>query len=227
MTPSFAFSPRPRRLWLCAVLLLAAAMAVLLLHPDTARTGWEAMRSTWEGAAALPPLPLAALLLVVFTLLSLLSLPGCSVLALSAGVWFGLALGTAIVLLASTLGATLSFLLARRYAREPLRRRITPWLQRFEAALERDSARLLFTLRMAPVIPFGLLNPLMGLTRMSTRRFAAVSAVGMLPGSAAYVYAGVLLGQAATWRDVFSPPLLALLVLCATLPWCVRRWSRC
>jgi uncharacterized membrane protein YdjX (TVP38/TMEM64 family) len=218
----------PLPLWLrcAAVLLLAAAALAALLQGGWAWPTWAELIALWDQAATLPPLPLALLLFGVFTLLSVLSLPGCSVLALSAGVWFGLFTGTAIVLLASTLGATITFLLARRFARAPLRQRFGHWLQRLEAGLERDSALLLFTLRMAPVIPFGLLNPLMGLTTMPTRRFVLASAAGMLLGSAAYVYAGVLLGQAATWRDVFSPSMLALIVVCTALPWGLRRWGR-
>jgi uncharacterized membrane protein YdjX (TVP38/TMEM64 family) len=217
----------PTPLWLrcCAVLPPAAAAAVALLD-SAAWPSWAELIAAWHNAGALPPWPLALMLFGAFTLLSVLSLPGCSVLALSAGVWFGLIAGTAIVLLASTLGATITFLLARRYARLPLRRRFGPWLQRLEAGLERDGALLLFTLRMAPVIPFGLLNPLMGLTAMPTRRFVFASAAGMLLGSAAYVYAGVLIGQAATWRDAFSWPMLVLIAVCTALPWGLRRWGR-
>jgi uncharacterized membrane protein YdjX (TVP38/TMEM64 family) len=218
----------PTPLWLrcCAALLLLLAAATAAAGGGLGWPSWTQLIAAWDHAGALPPLPLALLLFGTFTLLSVLALPGCSVLALSAGVWFGLVAGTAIVLLASTLGATITFLLARRFAREPLRRRLGPWLQRLEAGLERDGALLLFTLRMAPVIPFGLLNPLMGLTTMSTRRYVLASAAGMLLGSAAYVYAGVLLGQAATWRDVFSLPMLALIAVCTALPWGLRRWGR-
>jgi uncharacterized membrane protein YdjX (TVP38/TMEM64 family) len=218
----------PSAPWLrCAAGLLLAAVALAsALHGGWAWPSWGEALAVWDRASALPPLLLALLLFGAFTLLSVLSLPGCSVLALSAGVWFGLFAGTAIVLLASTLGATITFLLARRYASPPLRRRFGPWLQRLEAGLERDGALLLFTLRMAPVIPFGVLNPLMGLTAMPTRRFVLASAAGMLLGSAAYVYAGVLLGQAATWRDVFSLPMLALVGVCTALPWGLRRWGR-
>jgi uncharacterized membrane protein YdjX (TVP38/TMEM64 family) len=176
------------------------------------------------------PWGFTALLFAVFAALSALALPGCSVLALAAGLCLGLWQGTLLVGLASTLGATLSFLAARHFWRDTVRRRWGHRLQGVEEGLRRDGVNYLFSLRVAPIIPYALVNPLMGLSAMPTSRFFAVSFLGMLPGSAVYVYAGTVLGQVKQWQDLFTPALVWAFVALAALPWlarwCSRRYAR-
>lgn len=164
---------------------------------------------------------------LVFTLMSALALPGCGLLALGAGLCFGWLAGTLLVLVASTLGATLSFLAARHFWRDAVHRRWGHRLRRIEEGLARDGAFYLFTLRLAPVIPYAVINPLLGLSSMPTRQFFGVSLAGMLAGSAAYVYAGTTLAQVRGWGDLFAPGLMAALLALALLPWLVRAaWRR-
>jgi uncharacterized membrane protein YdjX (TVP38/TMEM64 family) len=164
---------------------------------------------------------------LVFTLVSALALPGCGLLALGAGLCFGWLTGTLLVLLASTLGATLSFLAARHLWRDAVRQKWGHRLRPLEDGLARDGAFYLFSLRLAPVIPYALINPLMGLSAMPTHQFFGVSLAGMLAGSAAYVYAGTTLAQVRNWGDLFSPPLMAVLLALAVLPWVARAaWRR-
>lgn len=226
-----AFSP-----WLLAAgfMGLLAGACLLWLPEGTAsslpahlQAGLQSLHHQLLGLQAQRPWLFGLAFFVLFALLSATALPGCGPLALTAGVCFGPWAGTAMVTAASTLGATASFLLARRLGREALRRRAGERLTALEAALARDGALCLFSLRMAPVIPFGLLNPLMGLTAMPTGQFALVSALGMLAGSAAYVVVGAELGQAATPADLASPALLAGLLALALLPWLWRAaWRR-
>ena len=210
------------------LLVLLGAVGVVALF-------WACSGMPWPDAATLQlrqgelraahnaqPWAFAAGLFMLFTLLSALALPGCSVLALAAGLCMGWVPGTLLVTLASTVGATLSFLAARHLWRDRVCERWGHRLARLEAGLARDGAFYLFTLRVAPIIPFGLINPLMGLSAMSTRQFFVVSLVGMLAGSAAYVYAGTTLRQAQGWQDVVSPGVLGALVVLAALPWFTR-----
>ena len=92
-----------------------------------------------------------------------------------------------------------------------------------ENGLARDGAYYLFSLRMAPVIPYALINPLMGLSAMPLRQFFIASLFGMTAGSAAYVYAGTVLSEASSWQSLFTPGLMAALAVLALLPW-VTRW---
>jgi uncharacterized membrane protein YdjX (TVP38/TMEM64 family) len=111
-----------------------------------------------------------------------------------------------------------------------VRRRWGHRLQAVEERLRRDGANYLFSLRVAPVIPYALVNPLMGLSAMPTSRFFVVSLVGMLPGSAVYVYAGTVLGQVQSWQDLFTPTMFWAFVALAALPWlaqwCSQRYAR-
>ncbi len=154
----------------------------------------------------------------LFTVLSALALPGCSVLALAAGLCLGWLPGTLLVALASSVGATFSFLATRHLVRDRMRRRWGHRLAGIDAGLARDGAFYLFMLRLAPVIPYPLINPLMGLSAMPVRQFFVVSLLGMLAGSAAYVYAGTVLGSVQRWQDLLSPGLWAAAGLLLALP---------
>jgi len=162
----------------------------------------------------------------LFTLLSALALPGCSLLALAAGACFGWVGGTLLVVLASTVGATLSFLAARHWLRADLQRRWGHRMAAIEAGLASDGGRYLFTPRLAPMIPYALLNPLMGLSRMRTRTFFSASLLGKLAGSALYVHAGQQMASVGSLQGLWSPGVLVALALLALLPWAGRLWAR-
>ena len=152
--------------------------------------------------------------------------PRCGLLALCAGLCFGWWSGTALVVLASTCGATLSFLFARHVARATVQRRFGARLAPIERALARDGVLMLLALRLAPVIPYFAVNPLMGLSSMRLRRFFFASALGMLPGSAAYVQAGTDLARFSQGGPMLSPALLAALLSLSLLPLAARWWWR-
>lgn len=216
------------RHWLLALAVLLLAAAGLWCAnrglPDMA--WWQTQRGQMQALYDGHPYTFAACLFGCFTLLSALALPGCGVLALAAGAYLGLVAGTALVLLASTLGASASFLAARHLFRNSVQRRWGHRLRGIEAGLARDGSFYLFSLRVAPLIPYGLVNPLMGLSQMPLARFFWVSLIGMLAGSAAYVYAGTQLvtapGQALDWHELSSPGFVTALLLLALLPWCAR-----
>ena len=234
LSPPRPTLPRARKalwsLWRLWPVGLLGVAALLLVAAWGAHMGWAWPDSGWlqqrqtelRALHAAGPWAFALGLFLLFTLMSALALPGCSVLALAAGMAMGWVAGTALVALASTAGATVSFLAARHLWRDRVRQRWGHRLVRLQAGLARDGAYYLFSLRMAPVIPYSLINPLMGLSSMSTREFFVVSLLGMLAGSAAYVYAGTVLGQAQGWADLASPTLWLALVLLALLPWAAR-----
>lgn len=172
------------------------------------------------------PLTAAALYLGVYVLITGLSLPGATPLTLAGGALFGLGLGTLLVSFASSLGALAAFWLARFLLRQPLRRRFGPRLAAIEAGLERDGTRYLLSLRLAPVVPYVLVNLLMGLTPMPAWRFYLTSQIGMLPGTLAYVNAGTQLARLGEEGVRLQPSLLAALLLLALLPWLGRLLAR-
>lgn len=147
-----------------------------------------------------------------------LSLPGAAVLTLAGGAVFGLGLGTLLVSFASSAGATIAFLLARTLLRQPVQQRFGARLAPIEAGLRRDGVLYLLSLRLVPVVPFFLVNVVMGLTPLPTRSFYLASQIGMLPGTLVYVNAGTQLAQLRSLEGILTPPLLLSLALLAAFP---------
>jgi uncharacterized membrane protein YdjX (TVP38/TMEM64 family) len=208
--------------------LALAALSALLWWGEPALVHLGAACHHLVDWRQMDPLAATAAFVLLFAAMSALAIPGCSVLALAAGAAFGPWWATLLITLSSALGATASFLAARLWWREHAERRWQGWMRRVEPLIERDGALGLFTLRMAPVIPFPVLNPLMGLTRMPAWTFFWVSALGMAAGSSVYAVAGAGLGGFATGGTL--PPLahiLLALALLALLPWGARwAWRR-
>ncbi|MEJ7808325.1 MAG: TVP38/TMEM64 family protein, partial [Telluria sp.] len=155
----------------------------------------------------------AGLFFLVYVAVAAASIPGAAVMTLAAGAMFGWLQGLLIVSFASTIGASLAFLMARFALRDSLRTRYGERLQKLDAGIARDGAFYLFTLRLVPVFPFFLVNLLAGLTSIRLRTFYWVSQLGMLAGTAVYVYAGTQLARIASLKDVWSPGLIGAFVL--------------
>jgi uncharacterized membrane protein YdjX (TVP38/TMEM64 family) len=116
-----------------------------------------------------------------------------SLLTLAAGALFGVVKGTIFVLLGATLGATGAFLIARYVARDWIAQRIArdPRFAAIDAAIAAQGRRVVFLLRLSPVIPFNVLNYALGLTQVRALDFV-IASVGMIPGTLLYVYTGKL-----------------------------------
>ena len=155
---------------------------------------------------------------LVYVAVTGLSLPGATVLTLMYGWYFGLIRGIIVVSLSSTAGATLAFLLSRFLFRDLIQRRFSDRLESFNRSLEREGPYFLFSLRLIPAVPFFVINAVMGLTLIRVRTFWWVSQLGMLPGTAVYVYAGSSVPGLQTLADkgvsaVFTPGQLTQVLI--------------
>lgn len=168
----------------------------------------------------------------IYVLITGLSLPGATGLTLAYGWFFGLARGLILVSFASTAGATLAFLLSRYLFRDAVRSRFGDQWTNFDDALRREGPYFLFTLRLIPAVPFFVINAVMGLTPIRTSTFWWVSQLGMLAGTAVYIYAGSSVPSLQTLADkgigaVFTPgqitQLLVAFALLGVFP-LVTRW---
>jgi uncharacterized membrane protein YdjX (TVP38/TMEM64 family) len=115
-----------------------------------------------------------------------------SVLSVGAGFVFGVFLGTVTVSIAATIGAALAFLIARYVARDQIEQKLGS-NQRFkqvDRAIGEQGPKLVFLLRLSPLIPFNLSNYLYGLTAVKFWPYLLASWIGMLPGTLLYVYLG-------------------------------------
>lgn len=119
--------------------------------------------------------------------------PG-SILTLGAGFLFGLPVGLGLVSVGSTLGAACAFLIGRFLARDWVAAK-TEHMARFRAldrASRSDGFLIVLLTRLSPVFPFNLINYGFGLTGVTFGRYFFATWLGMLPGTAVYVYIGTL-----------------------------------
>lgn len=144
--------------------------------------------------------------------------PGAAILTLAGGAIFGLVAGTILVSFASTIGASLNFLISRYLLRDSIQNKFSDKLKDINKGIKEDGAFYLFTLRMVPVFPFFLINLLMGLTSVSLLTFFFVSQIGMLAGTIVYVNAGTQIASIQSLKDIFSFPLMLSFVLLGFLP---------
>ena len=154
----------------------------------------------------------------VYVLVTALSLPGATVMTLAGGAVFGLATGLLVISFASTIGATLAFLIARFVLRDAVQTKFADKLTAINAGIEREGDFYLFTLRLIPLFPFFVINLVMGLTPMKAWRFYLVSQVGMLPGTIVYVNAGSQLGALESLSGILSPTLILSFALLGVFP---------
>ena len=155
---------------------------------------------------------------VVYVAVTGLSLPGAALMTLLVGAIFGLLWGTVLVSFASTIGATLAFLLSRFVLRDWVQRRFQGQLAGINRGVEREGAFYLFTLRLIPAVPFFAINLAMGLTPMRAWTFFWVSQLGMLAGTLVYVNAGTQLARIESPRGILSWQLIGAFLLLGFFP---------
>ncbi|WP_374616430.1 FAD-dependent oxidoreductase [Thauera aminoaromatica] len=210
-------------LLLLLVLALVAGFFASGLHRqldlDTLKAGMAGF-AAWRETS---PILVAALYFAAYVAVTALSLPGAAVMTLAGGALFGLGWGLLIVSFASTIGATLAFLVSRHLLRDSVHARFGARLRAIDEGIARDGAFYLFSLRLVPAFPFFLINLLMGLTPIRTHTFYWVSQLGMLPGTLVYVNAGTELGAVDSLAGVLSPGLVASFVLLGLFP-LLARW---
>ncbi len=169
------------------------------------------------------PLLAGLLYFAVYVVVTALSLPGAAVMTLAGGALFGFWYALLLVSFASSIGATLAFLVSRVLLRDWVQKRFGRHLGAVNAGFEKDGSFYLFSLRLVPLFPFFLINLLMGLLPIRSWPFYWVSQLGMLPGTAVYINAGTQLGQLESLSGIISAPLLGSFVLLAIFPF-IARW---
>ena len=175
---------------------------------------------------ALHPWELRGAYFALYLVVAAMALPGAALLTLAGGAVFGFGWGLLLVSFASSLGATVSFWMARLLLRDWVQARFATQLLEINAGVQRAGWLYLLSLRLIPVVPFFLINLTMGLTTLRSWTFYWVSQLGMLVGTAVYVNAGIQLGSLRSLSDVASPALLGSFALLGLFPLVVRRILR-
>jgi len=205
-----------------ALVVALAALIVAFFVFDLGRFfSLQYLKDSQAGFAALfaqRPATVIGVFFAIYVALTALSFPGAAVMTLAAGAIFGLVMGTVIVSFASSIGATLAFLAARFVLRDSVQARLGARLAEIDKGVAKEGAFYLFTLRLVPLVPFFVINLLMGLTAMKTRTFYWVSQLGMLLGTIVYVNAGTQLAKIDSLKGILSPGLIGSFVLLGVFP---------
>ncbi len=170
------------------------------------------------------PLLSGLIFFVVYVVATALSLPGAIWLTLAGGALLGFWTGLLLVSFASSIGATLAFLVSRTLLRDWVQSKFSRYLSAVNTGFERDGAFYLFSLRLVPIVPFFVINLVMGLLPIPARRFYWVSQLGMLPATAIFVNAGTQLGELDGLAGIVSPALWLSFALLAIFPF-IAKWA--
>jgi uncharacterized membrane protein YdjX (TVP38/TMEM64 family)/thioredoxin reductase len=210
---------------LIVVALSVAGFFLLDLQAYLTFDYFQAQRESIVGAYEAHPIETAAIFFGIYVLVTGLSLPFAAVMTIVGGAIFGLVVGVLIISFASTIGATIAFLVSRTLLREWVQRRFAPQLKAINEGIERDGSFYLFSIRMVPLFPFVIVNLAMALTPMSTASFYVSSQLGMLAGTIVYVFAGTQVAQVHAAADLVSPGLLTAFAVLGLFPLVARKFT--
>lgn len=178
----------------------------------------------YQGLYDSSPVATAIVFFAVFFIGTSCSLPVTGALTVAGGVVFGTLTGFLLSLSATTLGGTIALFSARLLLHDLVKRRFTGHIEMVNKGIEKEGAFYLFGLRMIPIIPFWLLNLVIGLTSMRVSVFVLATFGGMIPVLLILSYAGNELGDIDSFSiaEVFTPGLILALVLMASFPLLAR-----
>src|SRR6266496_2938176 len=176
------------------IALIAIPIVLFLVMKFLPVQEWLRSFNDWVGQMGVSGI---FVFIIVYAVATVLLAPG-SVLTIGAGFVFGLWKGFLAVSVGATLGASLAFLIARFIARDKIEAiaQRNEKFRKIDNAISKQGAKLIFLLRLSPVIPFNLSNYFYGLTGVRFWPYVLASWIGMMPGTFLYVYIGTA-GKAA------------------------------
>lgn len=202
--------------------LVATGIALVIIYRD--RFDAQALEQWVQHAGMAGPI----VFMLIYAVGTVFFLPG-SVLTLAGGAIFGPVLGTLYNLTGATIGATISFIIARYLASDWVEHKTGGRLKQLKEGVEGEGWHFIAFVRLVPLFPFNLLNFALGLTRIKLSHYIIASYVCMLPGAIAYTYLGyagreaVAGGAGMIQKGMLA---LALLAVVAFLPRIIGRIRR-
>ncbi|MDH5230758.1 MAG: FAD-dependent oxidoreductase [Gammaproteobacteria bacterium] len=213
-------SPKQIFRFLLLIIITASIVAFFsydldqLLTLDNLRTQRLALQNYYQEQQTL----VITIFALIYILVTALSLPGATIMTLAGGAVLGLGVGVIVISFASTIGATLAFLVSRFLLRDYIQNKFSQRLHAINQGIEREGVLYLFTLRLIPLFPFFVINLVMGLTPMRTWQYYLVSQIGMFPATIVYVNAGAQLGSIDSLAGILSLELLLSFALLGLFP---------
>ena len=190
------------RLWAFVAVVGAGVVAALTVDlPDAAGTRRMIETTGWAAPVVFVGL---------YALVTLAPVPK-NVLSAVAGLLFGLVQGVLLVLAAATIGALAAFGLGRVLGRAAVERFLPTRVQQVDALLARRGLMAVLTVRLVPVVPFTAINYTAGLTGVRLRDYTLGTAIGIVPGTVAYVTLGTYGSTPGAWPFLASAAALVVL----------------
>lgn len=206
------------------ILILAAIVALVVLFKVFNLQQYlrlDYIKAQQENFSALyharPVLVLGAYMLI-YIIVTALSLPGAVIMTLAGGGLFGLVTGTVAVSFASSIGATLACIVSRYLLRDWVQGKFGDKLVKINEGMEKEGGFYLFSLRLVPIFPFFVINLVMGLTPIRMGTYYWVSQLGMLPATIVFVNAGTQLAKIDSLAGILSPGLIISFGLLGLFP---------
>jgi uncharacterized membrane protein YdjX (TVP38/TMEM64 family) len=218
----------------CLVALIALAFAMgwhRMLTLDALRERRAMLVDFVAGRFMLAVLLYAGLYVAVVAL----SLPGGAIMTVAGGFLFGKWLGTPIVIVAATIGATVLFLVARSAFGDVLRARAGPFLRKMEDGFRANAFWYLLSLRLIPLFPFFAVNLVPALLGVPLATYVLATAIGIMPASFVFASFGAGLGEIfdrgemVSLTSVLTPGIMIALVgfaVLALIPVALKHWRR-
>jgi uncharacterized membrane protein YdjX (TVP38/TMEM64 family) len=164
------------------------------------------------------PVLVIAVYFFAYVAMAALALPAAAILTLAGGAIFGFTTGFIVVSFASSIGATIAFLLTRYLFHDAIEAKFGDRLEALNTGIEKEGAFYVFGLRLVQLFPFVVVNSVLALTKLKTWTFYWSSQIGMLAGTAVYVNAGTQLASIDTLGDIANPKLLISFALLGVFP---------
>jgi uncharacterized membrane protein YdjX (TVP38/TMEM64 family) len=170
------------------------------------------------------PVLVSSLFFLVYVGFTALALPAALILTLAGGAIFGFWHGLLLVSFASTIGATIAFLMTRYLFSDAVEKKFGDRLLAINKGIENEGAFYVFGLRLVPLFPFFMVNSVLALTKLKTLTFYWASQIGMLAGTAVFVNAGTQLAEINSTADILSLKLIISFALLGIFP-IIAKWA--
>ena len=192
--------------WAPLILLIVIGIAVYLsgFHEFLTLENVQNSKQDLLNWQAQNPFLTAVGFVLIYTAFVALSLPAAALLTMIGGFLFGTTLGTLLVVIAATIGATIIFSIARSTVGYSLRERAGKLYNRIETGMNRNAAGYMLFMRLVPIFPFFLVNIVPALFNVRITTYIWTTFFGIIPGSFVYVNLGRQLGSIENISDVFA-----------------------
>lgn len=217
-------TPNRRRLLLIAIVLLILAAGAFLYWLFDGIASIEAVQTRVAALGSWGPVGF----ILLYGIATIAGVPG-GIFDVAGGALFGPVTGSVINLAGGTLGAALAFLVARYLAADWVRQRAGPRMQKVMRNVEKDGWQFVAFVRLVPVLPYTIVNYLLGLTLIPFWHYLLATVVFMAPSTVAYTWIGHAGSQALTGDTNNIRYALAMLAVIAILifaPQFYKRWRK-